>query len=268
VTARGISCELLKYAKDDGFVCRTRDKDVAIAVAMILGPHPHELETVTEAITELVTDEFLRVENGCVYIKNFGEAQERRTPAAVRQKRYRESKSPKDLEQTRNEALCPVTSRPGNALLGSETKRNETKRSKKEMSAHADEPTGLTLAVQEPEAETKAPLPFSPDEAVGMLAKSSAGRFVASTLNRGHVIHLAKLIRRYPERETWMRIGGWIGSGGDSWAKDGFDIRAIGHFEVWEAKSRAPSPAKVPGEVPRARMQTAEELLARRKGVA
>jgi hypothetical protein len=141
VTARGISCELLKYAKDDGFLCRTRGKDPAIAVALVLGSHPHELETVTDAVTELVTDGYLDVQNDAVYVRNFEFAQERRTPAAVRQKRYRDHKSLETHDQKHNIPLCPVTSRPGNALQGSETRRNDTKRSIKSPAAPSAAPS-------------------------------------------------------------------------------------------------------------------------------
>lgn len=130
VMARGMSCELLKYAKDDGGVCKTRGKDPDMAIALVLGTQPAELDAVTEASRALREDGYLALRGDTIYIRNFGEAQLRRTPAAVRQRRYRENKKisllndddvTRDITRDRG-----VTLRADNALLGSETRRFET----------------------------------------------------------------------------------------------------------------------------------------------
>lgn len=94
-------------------------------------------------------------------------------------------------------------------------------------------------APSKPKAE---PLPFKPDEAIEALAKGSQGRFVASRLNQGHSIAVTGLIRKYPELEVWEQVGRWIGSGGESWMRDGLDIRNIGNFEIWVARMIAKTP--------------------------
>lgn len=178
VMARGVSCELLKYAKDDGSVCRTKGKDPALSVALILSPQPHELETVQDGVQELLDDGFLTVTEDVICIRNFEEAQERRSPAAVRQKRHRERNEKRDTKRESNKndnkrttAACDTSvtderdSR--NALSqGDETRRDET---------NTDSPSGKTgvstqvmeqanLALVHTEPEPKAPPKRKPDK--------------------------------------------------------------------------------------------------------
>lgn len=120
VMARGMSGELLKYAKDDGSICRTRGKAPALAVALVLNPRPEELEAVQNGSQELLDDGYLAVVEGVVYIRNFEDAQERRTPAAAKQQRYRDRKNAETNTSDGNAALPP--------LPGSDPNRNDTKR--------------------------------------------------------------------------------------------------------------------------------------------
>jgi len=125
--------------------------------------------------------------------------------------------------------------------------------SEKELSADADASQGTLFAVPapaEPEKPAKPkppPLPFTPDEAMKMLAVASRGRFVASTLNKGQSITVTGIIRKHPTPDTWMKVGAWIGNGGDGWAREGLDIRNIGSFDVWLAKADAKPPPVVVG---------------------
>jgi hypothetical protein len=128
VMARGIGNELLKYAKNDGSLCRTKGRDPAMAVALVLRPKPDELEAVTSAAAELLDDGYLVVKNGSVWVKNYEDAQERRTYAAVKQQRYRERKEAETQESDGNKTGNTVTEDPLPPLPGSETRRDETRR--------------------------------------------------------------------------------------------------------------------------------------------
>lgn len=105
VMARGIGNELLKYAKNDGSLCRTKGREAAMAVAMVLRPNPDELEAVVSGAAELLEDGYLVVEDGMVWVKNYEDAQERRSPDAVRQQRHRDRNKPKTNEPDRDEGV-------------------------------------------------------------------------------------------------------------------------------------------------------------------
>lgn len=124
VMARGIGNELLKYAKNDGSLCRTKGREPAMAVALVLKPKPDELEAVVSAAAELLEDGYLVVDGGFVWIKNYEDAQERRSPSAVKQQRYRDRKEAESQEPTGNTS--------GNtryaALPGDDPRRDETRR--------------------------------------------------------------------------------------------------------------------------------------------
>lgn len=261
VMARGIANELLKYAKNDGSLCRTKGRVAALAVAMVLKPMPDELDAVQAGAEELIEDGYLVVEDGFVWIKNYEDAQERRSPEALRQQRHRDRNQVKPQEPKRdidrNESVTqPCDSRNG---LSQGSEIDELVEIDQKLSADADtsshgplfetpgtkpEPEPEPIPRVKPEAVT-IPLPFKPDEAVQMLTEASAGRFVTSKLNRGQSIAVTQLIRKYPDRDTWMRVGGWIGAGGDSWMREGADIRLIGSFDVWEARSRTKAPIAI-----------------------
>lgn len=132
VMARGIGNELLKYAKNDGSLCRTKGRDPAMAVALVLRPKPDELEAVTSAAAELLDDGYLVVKDGLVWVKNYEDAQERRTYAAVKQQRYRERKEAETQESDGNKTGNAVTDAPLPPLPGSETRRDETRRDSKQ----------------------------------------------------------------------------------------------------------------------------------------
>lgn len=132
VMARGIGNELLKYAKNDGSLCRTKGRDPALAVALVLRPKPDELEAVTSAADELFDDGYLVVKDGLVWVKNYEDAQERRTYAAVKQQRYRERKEAETQESVSNENGNAVTDHPLPVLPGSETIRDDPRRDSKQ----------------------------------------------------------------------------------------------------------------------------------------
>jgi hypothetical protein len=165
VMARGIGNELLKYAKNDGSLCRTKGRDPALAVALVLRPKPDELEAVTSAAAELLDDGYLVVKDGLVWVKNYEHAQERRTYNAVKQQRYRERKEAEtqdiDSNNEGNTAL-PV-------LLGSETRRDETRRDSKQPPQSPSAP--LELVPSAPPLDLNAlyaPYPRKEGKAKGM----------------------------------------------------------------------------------------------------
>lgn len=146
-TARCMSSELIKYASDTGMVCKTRGKAPALAVALVVNPQPHELESFERAAGELLDDDFLRVIDGAVWMKNFTPAQERKTAVANRVARHRERKK-REQQQNGNsdmkqQGVTDVTDDETSSETGSETDGNdETKRNDpKRNETRGDPPT-------------------------------------------------------------------------------------------------------------------------------
>jgi hypothetical protein len=80
----------------------------------------------------------------------------------------------------------------------------------------------------------RAPLPFTPDEAVRALSEASNSRFVASKLQKGQAINVQKLIRQHPDLAEWRLVGEWLGAGGEAWRSE-LDSRHLRSFEQWLA---------------------------------
>lgn len=126
VMARGMGNELLKYAKNDGSLCRTKGREPAMAVALVLKPKPEELEAVVAAAGELIEDGYLVVSDGFIWIKNYEDAQERRSPSAVKQQRYRDRKEAETHESTGNAVTTDaLLALPGSEMIRDETRRDE-----------------------------------------------------------------------------------------------------------------------------------------------
>jgi hypothetical protein len=92
-TARGLGSELLKYADQEGAIAEVgADQEPAEVLAGILAARPAEFPAVIAALRELLagTRPFLTVQKGRVLIRNFVEAQERRSPEAARKARQRD----------------------------------------------------------------------------------------------------------------------------------------------------------------------------------
>ena len=79
------------------------------------------------------------------------------------------------------------------------------------------------------------PLPFKVEEALAEIAKG--GGFVASKPNKGQAILCVKLIRAYPDLETWRLIGEWLPKGREAWRVP-LDTRNLADFEAWVAHAK------------------------------
>jgi hypothetical protein len=84
--------------------------------------------------------------------------------------------------------------------------------------------------------ESRPPLPFSVNEAIGFIAKG--GRFRASKANKGQSINAQRLIREYPDSAVWKLVGAWLGAGGEGWRQT-VDVRALGDFPQWVEHAKA-----------------------------
>lgn len=158
VSARGLADELLKYADADGWLMRATREEAGEKIAFLLGARPKEHARIAEDVAELLGDSYLVIENGRVRIRNFQTAQEKRSPHALRQARYRQrqkrdGESSQDVTPTRDASVtqerdATVTHGRDAMSQGNETKRNETKRE----SASAEEPEQLEIGdLGEPE---------------------------------------------------------------------------------------------------------------------
>lgn len=100
--ARGLASDLLKYADEEGVLLTLRSGEMpGKAVASMVGAHAWEARTVVRCADELLLDGYLLVVGDVVSIRNFVEAQTRRSPAAVKQQRYRD-KAERDSNDTGN----------------------------------------------------------------------------------------------------------------------------------------------------------------------
>jgi hypothetical protein len=124
VAARGLADELIKYADDDGELVDVGAEDPGEAVALMLSAKPKEHAWIKEAVAELLEDGYLVIKKTTLKIRNFSEAQTKRSPEAIRQARKRERDKQRDMSRDSHGAPSRDTS---NAMSpGNETKRNET----------------------------------------------------------------------------------------------------------------------------------------------
>lgn len=129
VSARGLGSELLKYADAVGVVALVEEGEPAgAAVARLVAARAGELERVVDDVAWLLRDGFLIQDGERLVIRNFELAQERRSPAAIRQARHRQRSKLASNQQEFFDRNASVT-RGGHALSqGDETRRVETKR--------------------------------------------------------------------------------------------------------------------------------------------
>ena len=91
VLARGVGSELIKYADDGGLILTLRsDEEAGRAVAALMGARVKEIKPTADAVDELLADGYLVLDGARVLIRNFIDAQSRRSPQAIRQQRWRE----------------------------------------------------------------------------------------------------------------------------------------------------------------------------------
>lgn len=134
VSARGLGTELLKYADDVGFIVDAGAEDPGLTIAYMLGAKPREHKRIVDDVSALLDDGYLVLEGTRLKIRNFSPAQERLSPNAVKQKRYRDRVNGNALRNTLPDGevtryVTPdVTSDAGGSVTVT-GKRNETKRS-------------------------------------------------------------------------------------------------------------------------------------------
>lgn len=90
LSARGLGTELLKYCDDDGRIPLRKGEAPAVAIALLLCARPHEHVRVTSDVTALLDVRYLELGDGWIRIRNFAEAQHRRTGSAERMARMRQ----------------------------------------------------------------------------------------------------------------------------------------------------------------------------------
>jgi hypothetical protein len=100
-------------------------------------------------------------------------------------------------------------------------------------------------------AREENPPPFSVGEAFELIASTAGGRFVPGVerdWTGGIRIAVAKMIRTYPTREEWQRLGRWLAAGGDafrkvlgpSWAASTACVDAMARSREWSAAGEGP----------------------------
>ena len=246
--ARGIGSELIKYASDDGLLLRLRDGErPGPAVAGMMSAQPRETRIVAGAVDDLLADHYLEVrDGGLLYIRNLKDAQERRSPGAVRQQRWRDRNGGDDgagdgdvtndqdsdvTEGVTRNAGVGVTRDVTVTGIRNETRRDETKDEK---------PSGKPGAQGE---GRKKPLPALAGpkraEALALIAANSGGRFAAvGALGRPGAFALDRVRKAHPDGAIWPRIGRLLADGLDAYLGDDLDARAIARtVEAWAAKA-------------------------------
>ena len=127
VLCRGLASELLKYADEDGVLLSvTPDQDAGEEVAAMVSARQNEVGTVAAHVRTLIADGFLTMDGQNLIIRNFCEAQQRRSPDALRKARQRDRDMSQDKsrDMSRPCPVTPVTPCPGQ-MPGVETRRDE-----------------------------------------------------------------------------------------------------------------------------------------------
>lgn len=90
LSVRGLGSESLKYASEDGFLVDTEGEPLGVALGCFMGARPAEHKRLQDDAEKLLAHGFYEMRGTRVYIRNFVDAQTRRSPAAARQARKRE----------------------------------------------------------------------------------------------------------------------------------------------------------------------------------
>jgi hypothetical protein len=106
--ARGLRDYLLRFATEDGTLLPTTTRP-ADDLARVLGAATNERKPIGLAVAELLRIGYLSHEGGRLWITRYVEAQEARSPGALRQQRYRDANRDVTPPVTRN-VTVPVTS--------------------------------------------------------------------------------------------------------------------------------------------------------------
>lgn len=106
--ARGLRDYLLRFAMEDGTLLPKSSKP-ADDLARVLGAGGAERRSVAHAVSDLIGVGYLSYEGGRLWITRYVEAQEARTPGALRQQRYRDT-HPRVTRNASSDADGDVTS--------------------------------------------------------------------------------------------------------------------------------------------------------------
>jgi hypothetical protein len=98
----------------------------------------------------------------------------------------------------------------------------------------------------EPDPPPKPELPLGPtrEQAERAIADASSGRYVVAQRTKGGTLALDRARRQHPEIGAFVRVGRWLGAGGDAW-KGTVDSRNLGndlaawlaHAAEWDGSS-------------------------------
>jgi hypothetical protein len=128
--ARGLASDLIRYAKDDGSLCDATTVDEAGAeVARILCARADEVRLIKRGVAVLLADHYLVMDKGRLIVRNHEDAQERRSPDAVRKQRQRDRDAGRDMvrDMSRSESRDIPVAVTGHSS-GDETRRDETRK--------------------------------------------------------------------------------------------------------------------------------------------
>lgn len=198
--SRGLRDYLLRFAMEDGTLLPKSSKP-AEDLARVLGAAGSERRMVAHAVTDLIGVGYLSYEDGRLWITRYVDAQEARSPGALRQQRYRDNH--RDVTQ-------PVTRDADSNVTNNVTsnRRDETRRE------IADESSARAPEVQEPQ-EPEPKLAICP---LGLLEKAEKTGIVSEFCEkyRSEAEPIREVIREF---ESYWTIGGGMGRKEANWMR-------------------------------------------------
>lgn len=192
--ARGLRDYLLRFAEEDGTLLRhTEDpaRDLAVVLSVV---QPAERRQLKQAVADLLRVGYLAYDGGRLSIAKFVEAQTARSPAAKRQKAFRDrQRAKKESDAAGNSAAPLLQGVTGNAtgnaagnatvtLQIDETRRDETRR-QQQPSPEDGIPCPPDLALSEAQA-TNREMAGCPRWAQEAITRSFVGRYLADPDDR------------------------------------------------------------------------------------
>ncbi len=215
LSARGLADELLKYTDDEGRIF-IGSEPAGRALSRLLGAHAHEYRRVSSDVATLLLNGFVVSSEKYLRIRNYVEAQERRSSAAERMAKSRanrrtsDSVPPADVANT----VTPVAATGCTDVRGIETKRNEEKRNDPSGGCAATPAQGFALTpkpeTQKAKRETRPKPPPVPKDALpsdgwGEWRKAYVekyeSKYVSSPADGPTMIRLAEHARKEADSE-------------------------------------------------------------------
>jgi hypothetical protein len=232
LSARGLARELLAYADDRGLVVVLdgTEEHPGDAFSSMMGARPNEFARVRTDVDALVSDKYLVRKGNEIYIRNFVEAQTKRSAAATRMARKRradrDQKQPEPAppvatgSANSSRTVTPTVTSPSDATVTplfashvTDTRRDETKRS-----------VSRTHAREEPPKPNPEPPKLELWDVIQRLADGSRGRIQLTALGSMD-IHFQRLLNQLAEQ-------GWTQSHFDTWAT----LAASGDDDWWRGE--------------------------------